>query len=477
MKKNPGKPKIKMPFDYMPPIPEDILSFVKNKLVETVTKMNLNRFFSIKFQAELIRNLAYSSRLNYEAFSEIYVKLKAEFQIFLGNVSSGVLFKFFDEDSDGYLNEDEQLLVFTVLLSKFYHLLEEVSFYSVYDLDPQIRQLIKGTIECTIELEKTLRNKFYEDQNTKFKKFKNIKVQQMENHQKIKFQDFENMKISKNCEFRLFQEKEEVNAIDKFKKKKSHFNFNKYADLRHFLIQEKLLGLTGEHEEAKNTFRNYQKFLDKELSLVQNHIESAFNQASKNFQKTCAFKHSILENKMLTEKEKIQIMQREKKTLLDKNLNVLENKLKIKQEQSTAQSAFNFLKMCKINMLKSENAMKKDFAMKINYNMKSIFQQEIIHSAVFKLVFQKMKLSLLIGDSEPEVLENLREIKNSNFNIRLSLRNLNDNCGKINVSSFKMKNDLLGNLEELCNQSGLPMLENNGLKLTLLYDDNLNEIK
>lgn len=468
MKKVSQKTKMMMPFDYMPDLPEEELKRLRKVLFEKINKMHLKRNFSLKLQTELVRHLIYSSRLNFEEFSEIYLKLKTEFEDFFGQISSKDLFKFFDEDCDSYLNEDEQLLIFTVLISKFYHLLEEVNFYSLYDLDPQVRSLIRLTIESTINLEKNLRNRFYSDQKNKFSKFKDGKMGKMEITNAKKFEQYEEMRGTKNEEFNNFQMTEEANVINKFKKQKSLFSFNKFSDLRHFLIQEKLLGLNGHHEEAKNTGRNYQKYMDKELGLAQKNIESAYKQASKNFKQKCDFRYTVLENKFLSEKEKMMFEQREKKTLLEKNLNVMENKLRVQQNQSTAQSAFTFLKNCKINLLKSENALKKDFAMKINTNLKSIFQQEIIHSYVFKLVFLRGGKSLLIANSTREVLENLKELRNSSFNVRLSLRNLESRQNGMEVRGRRVGGRVF--LEEC-----LPMIDNNGLKLTMLYDDNLNE--
>jgi hypothetical protein len=476
MKKPTNKVKVVLPFDYMPNFPEDDLNAVRRVLHDRITAMHSRRSFIGTLQAELIRNLAYALRLSQEAFNELFSLFRSDFDAFFFSLSPEGLFRFFDEDGDGYLNEDEQLLIFTVLISFFYHLLEEASFYSMYDLDPMLRCMVDLTIEATITLEKSLRNKFYEDQMQRFGKIRGAKVASCEAANLVVLTAHEEMRNTRAGDFGRYQEKEEWATLKRLHQKKTLSNFNKYSEMRHFLIQEKLLGVAGKHEEAKNTLRNFNFFLDKELKRMQVGVEEAFKHANLNYQKRCQFKRSVLENKVLAEQEKIKQQQRDKKLLLEKNFNVAENKLKISQHKAVAQSAFGFLKNCKINLLKSENAMKKDFAMKINSNMKSIYQEEVIHSQVFRSVFLHRKLSLLDAKSEAEALEALRRVKDSQFNSRLSLRNLNEKPIPVNSKRNGSKG-LTYSVGKSWRNPSSPIMQGNAFQLTMLYDDNLREIR
>ena len=54
------------------------------------------------------------------------------FTSFFGKVSAKELFEEFDEDLDHYLNEDEQLLIFTVINSKLHSMYQELIFFGAY---------------------------------------------------------------------------------------------------------------------------------------------------------------------------------------------------------------------------------------------------------------------------------------------------------------------------------------------------------
>ena len=128
--------------------------------------------------------------------------------------------------------------------------------------------------------------------------------------------------------------------------------------------------------------------------------------------------------------------------------------------------------------MKSEQALKMDFISKINTHLKSNFKQDMLHSNIFQKVFEKEKLSLTLFNSSIDVIQNFETFKSSRFNVRLSLRNFDEKPQPVNGSSIEgmYSNQPMAKHKESLNEDHLGSKNLNGLKLTLLYDDFLNEI-
>jgi len=473
-----SKESIVRPFNYLPDISDKIIEQAKQAITATVMVLHENITFLEKLQNELIRNLNYSSRVSTEAFQEIYKKLANGFTAFFDGLTESQIFSIFDEDSDKYLHEDEQLLMFTVLIAKLAHILEEVNFYGLYELDPMVRKLLNTAVTTTAELEKSLRRKFYLEQRQKLNRMKENQIERLNENYEKRFEMFEKFEHEKRSNFYSESVEEQNQALQKFNSKKSHFNFNKHAHLRNYIVQEKLLNLAGNNEEARNTYKNYQKFLDKELTLLRNKINTAFQKASENYTRKQTFKHNLLENKLIREREMLQSEHRERYHLLLKRLSVQENKVEKIQEKTSMFTTHFFMKSCKINQMKSEQALKMDFISKINTHLKSNFKQDMLHSSVFQKVFEKEKLSLTLFKSAEDVIQNFEAFKASRFNVRLSLRNFDEKPQPVNGSSIEgvYASQHLAKHKESINEEHLGNKNLNGLKLTLLYDDYLNEI-
>jgi hypothetical protein len=474
-----SKETIVRPFNYFPDIPDSIIEHAKQTIASTVHMLSEHISFLEKLQNELIRNLNYSSRVSVEAFQEIYKKLKNGFNAFFDGLSEGQIFSLFDEDNDKYLHEDEQLLMFTVLIAKLAHILEEVNFYGLYELDPLVRKLLNTAVTTTAELEKNLRKKFYLEQRQKMSHLKENQIDELNEKYEKRFEMFSKFEQEKRSGFYQESVQEQRHALEKFNSKKSHFNFNKHAHLRNYIVQEKLLNLAGNNEEARNTYKNYQKFLDKELNLLREKINKAFEKASDNYTRKQGFKHNLLENKLVREREMMQSEHRERYHLLLKKLSVQENKLEKVQEKTGMFTTHFFMKSCKINQMKSEQALKMDFIAKINTHLKSNFKQDMLHSNVFQKVFEKEKLSITLVQSPEDIISNFESFKTSRFNVRLSLRNFDEKPQPVNSSGIEgvYSNQPLAKHKEGINDEHLGNKNLNGLKLTLLYDDYLNEIQ
>jgi hypothetical protein len=476
--KNLNKKTIIQPFNYLPDVPDAAIDKVKKSIQDTVMILNQNSSFLEKLQNELIRNLNYSSRVSIEAFQEIHKKLVRGFNAYFDGLPQQDIFKIFDEDGDKYLHEDEQLLMFTVLIAKFAHILEEINFYGLYELDAMVRKLLESAVTTTAELEKNLRKKFYMEQSYKLQKMKENQIDSLNQNFEQRMELFNKFEEEKRSKFYGDSVKEQSQALERFNSKKSHFNFNKHSHLRNFIVQEKLLNLAGNNEEARNTYKNYQKFLDKEIDLLRGKVNKAFTKASDNYTRKQNFKHNLLENKLIREREMLKSEHRDGFHLLLKNLNVQENKLEKIQEKTSMFTTLFFVKNCKINQMKSEQALKMDFISKINTHLKSNFKQDVLHSNVFQKVFETEKLSLTMHSSLGEVIDNFETLKASRFNVRLSLRNFDEKPQPVNGTSLEgiYGKGTNSKNKENPKEEHIISKNTNVLRLTHLYDDHLNEI-
>ena len=413
--------KNQLPFEYMPDIDPVHLSQIKSTLTKKVQKMFEKKNFLQCLQKELVRFSLYTTRLNVEEFQGVYNTFKDSFQVFFGNLSSAKLFAFLDQDSYSYLHFDEQMQIFTMSLAICYHMLEEANFYGLYDLIPLLRSMIDSFIDVTTELEKSLRAKFYQEANNKFRKGKDNRLSSMFKDGQNELATFGESEIHKWNHFGNFESKMRVQEVDLFNKKKTHLFLNKFCQTKNSMLQEKLLGLQGRSEEAKNTLRNYNKFWSADQKNTSTKVNSVYQNVHSYFSHKVELKKILLVDKIEKEKERIRLTHEHRKNLAEKNLNVVEIKIKTKQVKETSNSNYLFSRICYINLMKSEASMKRDFSNKIEYSLKSIFQAEKNNSFVFKMVFEFKKLSLFFVQTEKQWLENLDLIRNGYFNVRLAI--------------------------------------------------------
>lgn len=137
-------------------------------LITEAKKMFYSNAFARKLIKEFKNMLYLYKKINYDLFAKIFNKFKHEFsQIFI-HLSPKTLFSVFDEDGDGFLNEDELILIFSLIRSKMCHLDQELICEGFYKISTKLKSCIVNLSDVIFEFQSFLREKLYKSQLEKF---------------------------------------------------------------------------------------------------------------------------------------------------------------------------------------------------------------------------------------------------------------------------------------------------------------------
>jgi hypothetical protein len=129
-------------------------------------------FHSETFAKELIKeikNMLYLyQKIDFELFISIYTKLKNYFIEIIHPIDPKSFFNILDEDKDGFLNEDELILILSILKSKMCHLDKELICEGLYKVSTQLKSFIFNLSKMIFSFQEFLRERLYKTQLNKF---------------------------------------------------------------------------------------------------------------------------------------------------------------------------------------------------------------------------------------------------------------------------------------------------------------------
>lgn len=156
----------------MKQIKEENFSFSNTKILKELKKLSNVRNFSMKLFKRISSYYSLHKDINLYLFLEIFSKYGKDVKNVYGKFSLKELFNFFDEDNSGYLNEDELLLIFSIIKSKLCHLDSELICVGFYKESLWIKNEIKFLTELIYEFQNILRRSLYKYQKKEMNKIK-----------------------------------------------------------------------------------------------------------------------------------------------------------------------------------------------------------------------------------------------------------------------------------------------------------------
>ncbi|CDW84231.1 UNKNOWN [Stylonychia lemnae] len=215
----------------------------------------------------------------------------------------------FDQDKDGFLNEDEQVLIFSLIKQKMQLLAQElcnIHEYQTYkDLMKEIRQLEEDIVSYQDEL----RQNIQETQLTEYVQIGDEKLKEFYDEWEQIFADFENDSLKKIEDLKMEHEQQMEFVNQKLDRAPS-------AKLKDMQNNEKLVAINERIEEAMN----YRKEL-KDLEVQEaERVEKLRNENAEKQRKTLLGKQ--LEAKIETGRHNLKIK-------MDKSLNVLQKEINL----------------------------------------------------------------------------------------------------------------------------------------------------
>ena len=419
------------------PISHFINKTTKQKLIKKFKNLSQNFYYLKKIQKHMIRQLSFSSKMNQKSFEEMFNRFKIGFLAIFGNCLQNEIFQIFDEDSDKYLNEDEQLLIFSTINSKLFFFSEEFIFFGFYDFLPKLEKLQKIVLNLIMDFQSELRQNLYKEQISKFEKITSKKISKEQNNFNLRFTQFQKFRLTKNEDLLMDQNFKKIQKMKTMNLKIKNFKFGKYSQMKEMIIQEKFLSIYGNVEESKNMKKLYKKFYleeERQMDLNKREMEKKTKNKIKNKN---MFLKNILNKKINSEMKKMILENNKNHSLLLRKLSARKNRIKKIQDQMCARANFNFMKQNNVNKLRSKSRLKKDFLFKIKNNHKNYsHQKKFYHSNVFKNYFEKKNYQ---SEKTKFEIEKKNSQKENNF-VKFNTNFVKKNSDFENKYNFEKKN-------------------------------------
>ena len=445
----------------------------RKQVVDRVQRFHAHYKFIFGLQTDLTKNIAFSTNVNLKLFGELYAKYETAMRVVYGQLTADELYRVLDEDEDGYLNEDEQLLLYAIFNVQLLLLYEECIFFGYYEGIRKLDQVQDDLSRVVIELQTALRSNLYEEQVRIFKGNK----EQIENRHISRFDrrmhDFRRFKEAKSDELQHMQMDKRFSTMLNANTKVSNFNFTKYSALQDIRIQEKFLGIFGNVEEAANLQRMYKKVFGVEQAKLSDKISQYTAKVTKNLENRFNFQNNMLEYKLNLQESILNQDFVNSKDLLLKKLRAQENKIKKLQSHLNAAVNTNFYRQNNLNKLKAQSKLKRDVVDEVRCHNAYKMSPHTYHSSVYQKHLSSSEQSKAVRESD---LQRLIACRDSVLNYRFNLRRFDDSGNATMRRTGIVKDNDLKKINRLVNSTQLEQKKENKLCLAKFYDDNLELI-
>lgn len=120
----------------------------------------------------LTKSLGLYEKITFPLFKRIWDLYQNDISKIISPVPCHQIFVFFDEDMDGYLTEDELLMIFSILKSKLCHLDQELICEGLYHESTEIQVQIKKISQLIFDFQSFLRKRLYGQQLARLENIK-----------------------------------------------------------------------------------------------------------------------------------------------------------------------------------------------------------------------------------------------------------------------------------------------------------------
>ena len=118
------------------------------------------------------KSLCLYEKITFPLFKRIWDLYDADITKIFGPLPCVEIFNFFDEDMDGYLIEDELIMVFSILKAKLCHLDQELICEGLYKESTETQIQIKKISNLVFEFQNFLRKRLYAQQLSRLEDIK-----------------------------------------------------------------------------------------------------------------------------------------------------------------------------------------------------------------------------------------------------------------------------------------------------------------
>ncbi|KAM3141064.1 hypothetical protein pb186bvf_006865 [Paramecium bursaria] len=200
--------------------------------------------------------------LNFVTIQRIFDSCRAEIFQMLKIQNETDFFELFDQDHDGVLNEDEQILVFSLVKEKIQQVANGLLRIQEYQMFKQLMKELRNLERNIANYQDQLRQKIYRKEKKLYREIGQERLDDFYDQYYEEFQKLEQYKTNRRNQLKATQEAQYSSLLDKLSKDTELLKVKPKKKLKDLQTQEKLVSLEERVEEALD-FRKELKDLEK----------------------------------------------------------------------------------------------------------------------------------------------------------------------------------------------------------------------
>ncbi|CAD8073276.1 unnamed protein product [Paramecium primaurelia] len=288
-----------------------------------------------KIWKEFRRNDFTQVQIPYKTALQVFDACKEDFQMMLKISSGKDFFDLFDQDNDGYLNEDEQILVFSIIKEKMQQVANLLLQIQQYVPFKQLMKAIRTLEQNICEYQDILRQKIYKSEVSTYKEIGFEKLDDFYEKYYNYFQQFENQKKIR-IQMQIQKQSEEMGQLeDKLSKNTEFLKVKPKRKLKDLQTQEKLVSLDERVEEAMDFRRELKNMEKAEQERVASEQEKRIESQKDELQRKHQKQMEQLKAKLIEQEHKLIIQLKKEYNVLLKQIGLHSNEIDRIQSSAT----------------------------------------------------------------------------------------------------------------------------------------------
>jgi len=238
------------------------------------------------------------------------------------------LFEMLDTDQDGTVNEDEQILMFSVIKEKMMKIAEDLCNIQEYI---RYRDLMKAVKKMEVQIAKYqdfLRNRIYQSELDLYKRIGEVSFEEFYAYYEEEFKKLNTYGLEREAQMRNLHEDQINSLVDRLDRAVVALKFKPKTKLKDYQTQEKLVSIDERVDEAMN-FRKELKDLEVSEAQRINKLRLEDIEKQRNVLMNTQRKEiEHLESKLKNEENKLIIRMKRDFDVLTKKTHLHENEIK-----------------------------------------------------------------------------------------------------------------------------------------------------
>ncbi|CAD8075068.1 unnamed protein product [Paramecium sonneborni] len=287
---------------------------------------------------EFRRNDFTQVQISYKTALQVFDACKDDIQSMLKINSGKDFFDLFDQDNDGYLNEDEQILVFSIIKEKMQQVANLLLQIQQYVPFKQLMKSIRTLEQNICEYQDVLRQKIYKSEIATYKEIGLEKLDDFYEKYYNNFQNFEQQKQLR-LQTQIIQQQEEMNQLEEKLSKNTEFlKVKPKRKLKDLQTQEKLVSLDERVEEAMDFRRELKNMEKQEQERVASEQQKRIERQKEELERKHQKQNDQLKAKLSEQEHKLIIQLKKEYNVLLKQIGLHSNEIE-RIQSSAMQSA------------------------------------------------------------------------------------------------------------------------------------------